>query len=454
MKRRRAIQYGTLLACGVAMEMAYVAIYFADGAAQQVRNVLIAYLIAGGTFGWLMWRLAGARGACWSAESVLVIIVAAVVFRVTLFPLQPATSQDVQRYLWEGLVQRAGENPYTHAPGVAALAALAAQHQELHAKVTFHEIRAIYPPTAQWLFWLNAVFFGGSFFGWKLILLVFDGLLAWAVWLLLRGTNHAPAGILAVLWCPLLLLETYEAGHLDLIGVALLALGLVAILRRKLALGGVVLGLALNVKYLWPLVLIAAVVWRINRRRPLLAFAGGLSLAVAIGWFPYRGGFGEAVATARMFAESWTFNDVIFEILRLVPGPGWMPMAFVLCVLCVLAALCALRRPARLWVDAWLLVGAALLLSPVAYPWYFLWLVPGLALRPPAWLVIWCISVPVLHLVHWHEVATGTWDPMKWLWPLVGIVPAALLVREWWRRLEYPASIPAFPVPKQGELGA
>ena len=452
MNRRRTIQYGALAICGAIIEIGCLTVVFGNGPVQQVRNLLFAYLITGATFGWLIWRLAAARGASWSAEAVLVIIIGAVLFRVTLFPLAPASSPDVHRYLWEGLVQHAGENPYVCAPDDPTLATLAAEHADLHAKVTFKDMGAIYPPTAQWLFWLNAVLFGGSFYGWKLILLLFDGLLAWAVWLLLRGTNHAPAGLLAVLWCPLLLFETYEAGHLDLIGAALVAVGLVAVLRRKLLWGGIALGLALNVKYLWPLVLIGAVFWRIDRWRSLVAFGGGVLLAVAFGWLGYRDGISEAFATVRMFAESWTFNDIIFEGLRKLPGPRWMSMLLVLIALCALAALCALRRPARLWADAWLLVGAALLLSPVAYPWYFLWLLPGLALRPPLWLVVWLVSVPALHLVHWHEVATGGWDPMAWLWPIVDLVPAILLVRAWWRRLREPEHIPALPAAKAGAL--
>jgi hypothetical protein len=164
-------------------------------------------------------------------------------------------------------------------------------------------------------------------------------------------------------------------------------------------------------------------------------FVTAVVAVAAASWLPYREGFAAAVATARMFAESWTFNDVIFEWLRRLGGPRWMPMAIVLAVLTGLAALLAFRRSRDFWEDAWLLTGAGLLLSPVAYPWYFLWLVPGLALRPPIWLIVWVLSVPALHLVDFRHLSTGEWDPMPWLWIVVGVVPAVLLIRAWWQRL-------------------
>ena len=42
-----------------------------------------------------------------------IILLGALVFRLQLFPLAPALSDDLHRYRWEGRVQQAGFNPYT-----------------------------------------------------------------------------------------------------------------------------------------------------------------------------------------------------------------------------------------------------------------------------------------------------------------------------------------------------
>jgi alpha-1,6-mannosyltransferase len=435
MTQVRASTIRPLLICAAVMEAAFLLIHAAREPAEQVALVLASYLVSGVAFGWLLWRLAKTSEGGSSRAMIVVLVAGGVVFRLTLLPLAPATSQDVQRYLWEGLVQLEGFNPYALPPTAEQLAPLAKQHLEIWRLINHADIPAVYPPTAQFLFWCNAAVFGGSLLGWKLILLVLDGLLAVGVMMLLKERSHALVGLAGVLWCPLLLIETYEGGHLDVIGAALTVLAIVAMIRGRPILSALALGLSINVKYLWPLLLMIILARQAGRWRRCVVFVA-VTLAVAVAsWIPYRAGFESAAATARMFAEHWTFNDVIFELLRLIPGPRWLPMALVTAILVGLAGLLAVRQRRDIWRDAWLLTGAALLLGPVAYPWYFIWIMPGLAFRPPIWLAIWVLSVPALHLVDWHYVSTGQWDAMPRLWYAVGVVPAVLLVRAWWRRV-------------------
>ncbi len=435
MTRIRGNQTRPLLICAVLIEAALLAIHLARDPAEQVALVLASYLVSGVAFGWLLWHLRDAGGGDSSRATIVVLIAAGIVFRLTLLPLTPATSQDVQRYLWEGLVQLDGHSPYVMPPAAAELAPLARSHAATWRLINHPDIPAIYPPTAQMLFLCNAAVFGGSLLGWKLILLAFDALLAVGVVMLLKDRSHALVGLAGVLWCPLLLIESYEGGHLDVIGAALVVLAIVAMSRGRPILSALALGLCINLKYLWPLILLIILLRQAADWRRRVVFVAVTLTVVAAGWIPYRAGFQSAVATARMFAEHWTFNDVIFEQLRELPGPRWLPMALVTGVLAGLAGLLAYRRTRDVWRDAWLLTGTALLLGPIAYPWYFIWIVPGLALRPPIWLVVWLLSVPALHLVDWQYVSSGRWDAMPWLWWIVGALPAILLIRAWWRRV-------------------
>lgn len=429
----------TLLICAAVMEATFVLLHLARDRSEQVAFVLLSYLVSSVAFAWLLWQLRRPHPQSPARWTITVVVVAGVAFRLTLLPLPPATSPDVNRYLWEGVVQRLGFNPYVSSPNAPELAPVAEAYPALAEAVSqpsvHPHIAAVYPPVTQALFLVNAVLFDGALFGWKLILLVFDGLLASALWVVLKGRSAATAGLAAVFWCPLLLLESYEGAHLDLIGAALLVLAIVAMERRHPIVAGVALGLAINVKYLWPLLLLILLIRPALGQRRCLAFITVAVVVAVICWVPYRSGIASALATARYFAEHWTFNDVIFEALRYLPGPRWLPMSLVLAVLIGLAVCLAWRRTGDIWADAWLLSGTALLLSPVAYPWYFLWIVPGLAVRAPIWLVVWVLSVPALHLVDWHYVATGQWDAMPWLWLIVDGVPAVLLIKAWRGRL-------------------
>jgi alpha-1,6-mannosyltransferase len=431
------------------MEATFLLLHFARTPAEQVAFLLLSYLVSGLAFGWLLWHLRNAERSCTSRWTLVVVVAAGIAFRLTLLPLPPATSQDVQRYLWEGLVQWQGFNPYILPPTAQELAPLAGDYPNVWRAINHPNAPAIYPPFAQFLFLCNAVLFGGSLLGWKAILLVFDGILAGGLWMLLKDRSLASVGLAGVLWCPLLLLETYEGGHLDLVGAALMVVAIVALRRGRPIVSAIALGLCINVKYLWPFLLLIILARHAARQRRCVVFVT-VAVAVAVAsWMPYRSGFESAVATARAFAESWTFNDLIFEQVRRLPGPRWVPMALVFGVLIGLAGALASRRPQGIWFDAWLLAGTALLLSPVAYPWYFLWIVPGLVLRPPMWLVAWVLSVPALHLVDWRYVCTGQWDPMPALWIVVGVIPGVLLLRAWWQRLARPDRGEALPTAGQ-----
>lgn len=436
-----------LVACALVLEAAFALPHLAATDAQRAGLLLLSYVIGGAAFACVLWTLRHKEHHSNRRTTVIVIIVAAAAFRATLLPLSPATSPDVYRYLWEGLVQARGLNPFTLAPNAEELLPLSQSFPALAEAVTYPHIATIYPPTAQFLFLVNAVTFPGNLLGWKLILVLFDALLAIGTWMLLRARSLSPRYLAAVLWCPLLILESYEAGHLDLIGASLLVTAFVAMERKRPALSGVALGLCINVKYLWPLLLLMFLLCRRGPKRHAIVLAVTTVAVAGAVWIPFRSGLTSAFATAKMFSETWAFNDLAFELLRLIPGPRWLPMLLASGVLFTLASVLAFRRSKDAWRDLWLLTGAALLLSPVAYPWYFVWLVPGLAIRPPAWLVAWILVVPVLHLVDWRFAVTKEWNSMVWLWATVSIVPTVLLIRALWQRLIRPDDDPATATP-------
>ena len=430
-----------MIVAALLMEAAYASIHLARSAQEQIALVLLVYVIAGAAYCMVLWRLRSAGQWVPPRGTWAVAIGAALVFRLTLLPLHPRTSSDTNRYLWEGLVQTQGVNPYVFPPNAPQLATTADRHASVYREVNHSDVASIYPPFAQLLFRLNASLAGASLMGWKLILLVFDAVLAIAVWWVLRCRGMETIGGIAVRWCPLLLLESYECGHLDLVGVALLAVAIAAMERGRWAASAAMVALSINVKYLWPALAVPLLAVRAADRQRMLAFLGLVATTVVACWLPYHEGIPHALATARTFAETWTFNDPIFELLRAIPGPHWLPMAFVLAGLSALAALLIRRRSVDPWLDTWLLSATALLVSPVAYPWYFLWVVPALATRPRWWLIAWPLAVAVLHLlVGYRHMLTGRWDAMPWASVPIAAIVGIRLGHMWLRRLSVPSS--------------
>lgn len=438
----------SLVITAVVIELSLLLIHTAQTDATQIALILLAYVTGGAAFAGLLLTREKAVDSRLSGQALAIVFGAAIIFRLTLLPLGPATSSDVFRYRWEGIVQTEGFDPYTTPPSDPSLAHVAEKHGHIHAMINHPSVPSIYPPVAQFLFWLNAAVFGGTLLGWKLILLLFDMLLAVAGWNLLGAWRLPRWSLCFVLWCPLLLLETYEGCHLDLIGASLIVVALLANQRARPVLAGIALGLAFNVKYLWPALALVLLLVRPEGRRGRITTAVTTIVVAAICWIPYLPGLAAALTTARMFAESWRFNGTVFDLFRMLPGPPWLPAMLVMITLVSLAVLLARRPAGGLWPDIWLVFGAAFLLSPVAYPWYFLWLMPGLLARPPRWMIVWITVVPLLHLVAWHYSITGEWEPMRWLWILVGFAPTVLLILAWWQRLVRAEVRIAAPVPR------
>jgi hypothetical protein len=361
------------------------------------------------------------------------VLVLAAGFRILLLPVDPITSPDVHRYRWEGFIQTRGFNPYQHPPQSPALAAVASDRPHLYAAVAHPDIAAIYPPFAQLLFFLNATLFCGNLLAWKVILGAFDVLLAVSLLSSVAWRRLPPVRLILVLWCPLLLVETYEAGHIEVIAVALAALSIAAMERGRWAISALAIALSIQTKYLWPaltLVLLLAEARRIGR---LPAFAL-ISIAAALAcWWPYAAGLRQATYTAGLFFDYWTFNAPFYDLMRAGAWPRWVPRIAVIIGLVGLAVLLARRGRVDLWRDSCLCWAAALLVSPVVYPWYFLWLTPMLVLSRGVGWYLWPLSVTLLYLVTgWLHITTGRWNAIAWVsWAIV--VPAAGFVLSRWR---------------------
>ena len=82
----------------------------------------------------------------------IVVAVAALCWLVPLFA-DPFLSSDIYRYVWDGIVQHAGVNPYRFVPGDAALHALRAPNQDIFDNINRRDYaRTIYPPVAQMIY--------------------------------------------------------------------------------------------------------------------------------------------------------------------------------------------------------------------------------------------------------------------------------------------------------------
>src|SRR5437879_12021826 len=129
----------------------------------------------------MAWLVIKARAA---RSTLLIVIVFATLFRLSLLFSPPYLSDDVYRYVWDGKVQAAGINPYRYLPSDEALAALrdAAVYPNINRA---DYAMTVYPPVAQ-MFFFAATRLGENVTAMKLALLACEAATASAIALLLQ----------------------------------------------------------------------------------------------------------------------------------------------------------------------------------------------------------------------------------------------------------------------------
>lgn len=193
-----------------------------------------------------------------NSRLVWMIIGTSLIFRLIMFFSVPILEVDIYRYLWDGIVTSQGVSPFrfppdqvssnsaqnSENPDLRKLAGIVRQNPEianvLH-RVHFGDLPTVYPPTSQ------AVFCGAAMLTpeksslttrlqmMKLCLLTFDvGVLLLVVKLL--SICKLPIGLSIMYgWCPLVIKEVANSGHLDTIAVFLSILIIYLLARLSLA---------------------------------------------------------------------------------------------------------------------------------------------------------------------------------------------------------------------------
>jgi hypothetical protein len=415
----------------------------------RLAHLTVGYAAAGGPYLYVVarWR------ALDPTRALRDVLIVAAVSRGLLLTVPPLLSEDLWRYLWDGLVQTAGYSPYALAPDSPEMRALgeARGWDGIRARIGHAHIPTIYPPAAQGLFGAIA-WAAPSPTLLRAILGVADlvciGVLGrWA------AATHGDARVAALYaFAPVALLEPVVGGHVDALGAAAIVLcGWWVSVGRPIAAGGA-LAVAAGTKLFPALGLIPLL-----RAHPRVAL-GFLAVAgsFAILYLGDGASLGRGLAA---YAHRWRGNEGFFALVAapfeaavsglegpLRPGPlahgliralvGAPPnvepgevwpdeIAFAaakavvgLLFACVLAL--SAWRARRLSTFLLPVTAALLLLSPVAHPWYLLWLLPLAALlhaEHPRWttpLLLWGALVWVAYLPRPDYLRGLGWNPDGW----------------------------------------
>ncbi len=376
------------------------------------------------------------RGIFWA------VIVFGLLFRVAILPSNQIQEDDVYRYLWDGKVFANGINPFEYAPvEVHNFKALRIQNPERYyeiyteqnereleqldalkwkspqsvrflERINHPDVPTIYPPMAQFIFRLVHHIKPDSIVAMRVGFLIFDIMaLIFIVGILSRfGMNKS--GVMIYFWSPLIIKETFNSTHLDIIGISLLCGSIYFLVAHRHALATLFLALSFLGK-LYPIILLPLYLQACYEKRlaegkkawSILLGNSALFFGVVIlGFLPFMGIGLKMFEGLKAFTLYWQSNDSIFTLLVFIfkyvsggwaeeiilsnPVPIFLSKAVVALLLIgvvlglLIKRISLLQQPVDFVRSFFWIMALVFLLSPVQNPWYLCWIVPFLCIFP------------------------------------------------------------------------
>jgi len=371
-----------------------------------------------------------------SPQSLLIkdyklLLIVAVFARIILLGVDSYTSNDVDRYLFDGRIAFEGIDPYRVSHDAPILKELREQWQppSEHAKYV-----TLYPPVALAFFSLAAsTGIDNAELVWKVLLLM-AGLatLGFMVKVLQHAKKLEHLALIAL--SPLLILETGVGLHLDTLSTLTIVVAIYAWQRNKIAITGVVVGIGMLIKAL-PLMLLLPLIFTFSRFKNAVLLIG-FTVVTVISIYTVTLSLGLVpVGSISVFFEKWRFAAPLFTTLdNVLDAKSIVGFMFVFATLisCVMAYVCwktgnLSSNHSVLFGVMQLSVALPLLISPVIFPWYLMPLVPLIALFPNRFIIGWTLLMPLTYEVLGPFLSNQVWQPVQWPIWLVGILQLTAL---------------------------
>lgn len=264
-------------------------------------------------------------------EDVNFWIIASIVFRAALLFSMPALSDDFYRFIWDGRMLAAGENPFSHVPSfyMDPSHALPGLDPDLYEKLNSKHRFSSYPPVCQFMYWISVKLSPDSIHGsvlvMKNILLLFE---IGTLWLIRRLTPHfniPAAAVLMYALNPLVILEISGNLHFEGVMVFFLLLAILFLLRNRTVLSTAAYALSVCTKLI-PLVILpllfralgkkkAIVYWSITGVFTILLYLPLLDTGIIQGYTTSLG----------YYFQRFEFNASIYYLIR---GLGYLIFGF------------------------------------------------------------------------------------------------------------------------------
>ena len=202
-------------------------------------------------------------------------LTAAIVFRLLLTFSLPRLSDDFYRFIWDGHLMAGGYHPFAEVPSyyINHQTAIPGISRDLYEHLNSPDYFTVYPPFAQFIFWLSVTIFPASVYGsvvaMKLVVVASEIGSLYLMRSLLRRYHLPEQRLLLYALNPLVIVELVGNIHLEAVMIFFLLLTIHFAAGSRYIQSGVALGFGVCAKLL-PLIFLPAIVLKVNWRKSLI----------------------------------------------------------------------------------------------------------------------------------------------------------------------------------------
>jgi hypothetical protein len=384
------------------------------------------------------------EGDIWSPQTILGF---AAIFRLMFLWRMPELSDDIYRYVFDGMMTLGGNSPYTAAP--ADIIASNPEMARLIPMINHNHLPTIYPPAAQGVFALGAL--AGGVFGMKVAMILIDLSACFILMKLLKKLHLPRSRSVLYAWHPLPVLEIGASGHIDgaAIFFLLAAFWLVVSNKEKmlpapylkqtghfrLALAGILAGFSILTKWM-PLVFIPGLLLMApSFKKQCICLAGIMVAGILLIW-PFLPEFQNSMGVLGVYLQNWEFSGCMFRFLRLSTGSGEtarfiVALTFILVCGFIFIQMAKTTSPKQILQGCGWIAMTWLVCTPTLHPWYALYLAAFLPFTAnPAGIVLsWSVLLGYRVLIPW--VISGQWLEDDLTPFLIVAAPGAAFLADW-----------------------
>lgn len=362
------------------------------------------------------------------------ILIIGVLVRLVYFPSQLIQETDPYRYVWDGQMMLAKQNPYSLSPQEASergLLSLNSSKQEMvqyvNERINHPGVKTIYPPGAQFLFGFSQMLTPWSLVGWKIMIAAAEILILILLVFILKHLRLRPQWVALYAWSPLIIKEFSNGLHLDVFAVLFFCLMIYALMRKHHPWALLFLAAATTIKW-FPIILLPflLIIFRQSLLKNIISIGMFLAL-ILISFLPFMNvGAGALFEGLFRFSAEWKVNDGLFSVITSMVQSFHLPfdanvisrivigLIFGFIVILACQRLLKKRTIFRFLQVSMISLAALFFLIPTGNPWYFTWLFPFLIIFPSRALIAFS-GLVFLYYLDFYFMYQNQRDLFEWV---------------------------------------